>query len=314
MKEIEFLSPKFLRYFRVISETGSFLSASKDLNTSQPALTRAIKLLELNLKKKLFLRSKKGITLTEEGKILLDYSKKNSQENIKIKSLIQNFKKDLNKDDNDFIMIGIPPTLPSSFKEHFIWYIKQNFSNSRIKVIDENSFILEQQVKQKKIDFAILTLPSNNLEIETFFLMNDRFGVAFPQNHYFKDKKLIELSLVQQQNDYVFRDHCEFIFYKEKLNQNKSISYPEYKEIIKKRKFEKGIKDVIYTDNEITSSICIKQGLGVGVMPESIAKNNRLSFRYFTDKRLKIEIYFIKHLNSKPLNLNPEILKNLFLN
>ena len=82
MKEIEFLNPKFLRYFRVISETGSFLSASKNLNTSQPALTRAIKLLEFNLQKQLFLRSKKGITLTEEGKILLDYSKKNSQENI----------------------------------------------------------------------------------------------------------------------------------------------------------------------------------------------------------------------------------------
>ena len=171
MKEIEFLNPKFLTYFRVISETGSFLSASKDLNTSQPALTRAIKLLEFNLKKKLFLRSKKGITLTEEGKILLDYSKKNSQENIKIKSLIQNFKKGLNQDDNDFITIGIPPTLPSIFKEHFIWYIKQNFSNSRIKVVDENSFNLEQKVEQKKVDYAISTLPSNNLEIETFFLM-----------------------------------------------------------------------------------------------------------------------------------------------
>ena len=314
MKEIEFLSPKFLRYFRVISETGSFLSASKNLNTSQPALTRAIKLLEFNLKKKLFLRSKKGITLTEEGKILLDHSKKNSQENIKIKSLIQNFKKGLNKDDNDIITIGIPPTLPSSFKEHFIWFIKQNFSNSRIKVLDENSFNLEQQVKQKKVDFAISTLPSNDLEIKNFFLMNDRFGVAFHQNHFFKDKKLIELSLAQQQNDYVFRDHCEFIFYKEKFNQNKNISYSEYKEIIKKRKFEKGFKDVIYTDNEVTSSICIKQGLGVGVIPESIAINNRLSFRYFTDKRLQREINLIRHKNSKTLNLNPEILKNLFLN
>ena len=314
MKEIEFLSPKFLRYFRVISETGSFLSASKNLNTSQPALTRAIKLLEFNLKKKLFLRSKKGITLTEEGKILLDYSKKNSQENIKIKSLIQNLKKGLNRDDNDFITIGIPPTIPSSFKENFIWFIKQNFSNSRIKVVIENSFILAQQVKQKKVDYAISTLPCNILEIETFFLMNDRFGVAFPQNHFFKDKKQVELSLTQQQNDYVFRDHCEFIFYKEKLTKNKNISYSEYKEIINKRKFEKGFKDIIYTDNEITSSICIKQGLGVGVIPESVARNNRLSFRYFTDKRLQREIYFVRHLNSKPLNLNPEILKNLFLN
>ena len=56
MKEIEFLNPKFLRYFRVISETGSFLSASKKLNVSQPALTRAIKLLEFNLKKTTFFK------------------------------------------------------------------------------------------------------------------------------------------------------------------------------------------------------------------------------------------------------------------
>ena len=314
MKEIEFLNPKFLRYFRVISETGSFLSASKKLNVSQPALTRAIKLLEFNLKKKLFLRGKKGITLTEEGKLLLDYSKNNSQANLKIKSLIQNYKKDLKEEKNEFITIGIPPTLASLFKENFIWFVKQNFSNSRIKVIDENSFNLIQSVQEKKIDFAISTLPSDNPKIDEFFLMSDRFGVAFHQNHFFKDKKQIELSLVQQQNDYVFRDHCEFFFYKEKLTQNKNISYSEYKEIIKKRKFEKGFKDVIYTDNEITSSICIKQGLGVGVIPESIARNNRLSFRYFTDKRLQREIYFIRGLNSKPLNFNPEILKNLFLN
>lgn len=314
MKEIEFLNPKFLRYFRVISEKGSFLSASKDLNTSQPALTRAIKLLEFNLKKKLFLRGKKGITLTEEGKLLLDYSKNNSQANLKIKSLIQNYKKDLKEEKNEFITIGIPPTLASSFKENFIWFIKQNFSNSRIKVIDENSFSLIQNVQEKKIDFAISTLPSDNPKIDEFFLMNDRFGVAFHQNHFFKDKKQIELSLAQQQNNYVFRDHCEFIFYKEKITQNKNISYSEYEEIIKKRKFEKGFKDVIYTNNESTSSICIKQGLGVAVIPESIARNNRLFFRYFTDKRLQREIYFIRGSNSKPLNLNPEILKNLFLN
>ena len=169
MKEIEFLNPKFLRYFRVISETGSFLSASKNLNTSQPALTRAIKLLEFNLQKQLFLRNKKGITLTDEGKLLLDYSKNNSQANLKIKTLIQNYKKELKEEKNEFITIGIPPTLPSSFKEHFIWFIKQNFSNSRIKVIDENSFNLIQSVQEKKIDFAISTLPPDNPEIEEFF-------------------------------------------------------------------------------------------------------------------------------------------------
>jgi len=45
----DFLNPKFIRYFLRVADTGSFTTASKDLNISQPSLTRAIQIIEENL-------------------------------------------------------------------------------------------------------------------------------------------------------------------------------------------------------------------------------------------------------------------------
>jgi len=65
----DFLNPKFIRYFLRVADTGSLSAASKDLNVSQPSLTRAIQVIEENLQVKLFTRSKKGIELTEQGEL-----------------------------------------------------------------------------------------------------------------------------------------------------------------------------------------------------------------------------------------------------
>ena len=59
----------------MVADKGNFLSAGKDLNISQPSLTRAVQILETNLKKKLFLRSKKGVKLTKEGEIFYHNAK-----------------------------------------------------------------------------------------------------------------------------------------------------------------------------------------------------------------------------------------------
>ena len=45
----DFLNPRFLRYFIKVADLGSLVSASKDLNVSQPSITRAVQILENNL-------------------------------------------------------------------------------------------------------------------------------------------------------------------------------------------------------------------------------------------------------------------------
>ena len=61
-----------IRAFIAIAEEQSFTRAARRLFVSQPPLTRQIHGLEEELGVTLFVRSKQGAQLTEEGRLLLD--------------------------------------------------------------------------------------------------------------------------------------------------------------------------------------------------------------------------------------------------
>ena len=72
-KECLYLKTK-LDYYRVFYETaryGSFSLAAEKLFISQSAISQCIHQLEMDLDTKLFHRSRRGVTLTQEGKMLL---------------------------------------------------------------------------------------------------------------------------------------------------------------------------------------------------------------------------------------------------
>ena len=59
-----------LEYFMAIAREESITGAANALNLSQPALTRSLKLLEVELGKQLVIRGKRRATLTEDGMLL----------------------------------------------------------------------------------------------------------------------------------------------------------------------------------------------------------------------------------------------------
>ena len=65
----------FLKYYYEVANAKNITKASEILNISQPALTKAIKELENELNTTLLIRNKKGVVLTEQGKILYEYTK-----------------------------------------------------------------------------------------------------------------------------------------------------------------------------------------------------------------------------------------------
>lgn len=307
----EFLNPKFLNYFLVVADKGSILAASKDLRISQPSITRSIKIIEFNLKKKIFSRGKKGIQLTEEGQILYAFAKKREIENQKI---VTNIKSNtlLNQDKvKNQITIGFPSTLSTLHKDHFIWFMKDYFKDKRLKVVETNSFDLINLIKNNKINYAISTLPQEEENIIKDFLFEDVFCVAFAKGHKFEKSKKIKLKDVQSESNYVFRDSCEFLYYKTYNEKNKIINKQEFNNLIDIRKKNKGHADVIYTENENTSSTCIKQGLGIGIIPESIAQNNALIYKPIDEPKISRKIYLIRNKNTSLFDINLETLKKI---
>src|SRR5579862_1970744 len=82
-------SPAELAYFLEVSATLNLSRASERLGISQPSLSLAIKRLEETLGTSLFVRHKRGVTLTQAGKQLLLYARQLLQywENTKSKVL-----------------------------------------------------------------------------------------------------------------------------------------------------------------------------------------------------------------------------------
>src|ERR1700759_5172966 len=61
-----------LRYFVVLAEEGNFGRAANRLNMSQPPLTRQIQQLEEDVGAQLFLRTRKGVRMTNAGQVLFE--------------------------------------------------------------------------------------------------------------------------------------------------------------------------------------------------------------------------------------------------
>lgn len=71
MKDIASLELRQLRYFIAVAEELNLSQAARRLNISQPPLTRQIQQLEAAVDAPLFIRSARGVELTESGRVLL---------------------------------------------------------------------------------------------------------------------------------------------------------------------------------------------------------------------------------------------------
>jgi DNA-binding transcriptional LysR family regulator len=64
-----------LRLFTAVAEQGGFTAAGRLLRVSQPAISKAVRQLEGQLGTQLLVRTAQGVTLTEEGRVLLGHAR-----------------------------------------------------------------------------------------------------------------------------------------------------------------------------------------------------------------------------------------------
>lgn len=89
------IETNLLAQFAAFADAGTLTRAAEKLHTSQPALTRAMKKLELELGVPLFVRSKNHLELTETGRYAVPYAKRVLQENLDFCSRIRSYDRSL---------------------------------------------------------------------------------------------------------------------------------------------------------------------------------------------------------------------------
>ena len=155
-----------LKIFLKTAEKLSFTKAAEELFMTQPAVTKHIHKLEQNLQTKLFVRHGNKISLTEAGKVLLNYSRK-------IDKVYNQLHFELGQLQNQFqgkLRIGASTTMTQYVLPDIIKKFKERYPDLQISVINGNTEFIEKSLRENKIDLGIIEGQSKHhgIQYQTF--------------------------------------------------------------------------------------------------------------------------------------------------
>nr|YP_009497767.1 rubisco operon transcription regulator [Acanthoceras zachariasii]AWT40480.1 rubisco operon transcription regulator [Acanthoceras zachariasii] len=177
-----------LRILKAVASEKSFTKASETLFLSQPSLSKQIQILENRLGILLLNRENNTISLTESGKVFLQYSER-------ILALCEESCRALNdvkNGDRGNLTVGASQTIGTYLMPRVLALFAQHYPQINIKVQVDSTRIIAKNVVNREIDIALVggDVPEElkkNLQIENF--VEDELILIIPKSHPFALKK-----------------------------------------------------------------------------------------------------------------------------
>jgi DNA-binding transcriptional LysR family regulator len=179
-----------LRILKAVATEKSFTKAAALLYLSQPSLSKQIKILEKNLDILLINRENSKISLTENGRVFLQYSER-------ILALCEESCRaliDLKNGERGNLNVGASQTIGTYLLPKVLALFAQNYPQIDLKVHINPTRIIAKNILNREIDIAVVggEIPDNfkkKLTVENF--VEDEFSLIIPTSHPFATKKKI---------------------------------------------------------------------------------------------------------------------------
>lgn len=195
------ISFEYYKIFYVVAKTGNITKAADELMISQPAISKCIKHLEEQLGGQLFVRTKRGVVLTEEGEEFYKYI---SQAMEFINNAEHKFSEMIHLETGT-IRIGISTTLTKKFLIPYLEIFHKKYPRIKIQIQTAISSKLFSLLRQGLIDLVIINLPyeeMSDIEITKVREVHDCFivGDAYKDltNKTIELKDLVKYPLILQ--------------------------------------------------------------------------------------------------------------------
>ncbi len=168
-----------LKYIIAVNQEKHFRKAAEKCFVSQPTLSIAIKKLENELDVNLFERHKHEIIVTPIGQQIIQLAEEILERSKNIKELAKEHQGDLSAELKIGGIYTIAPYLFPKLIPNF-----HNLAPNVPLIIEENyTHVLAEKLKTGALDIAILSLPFDEPNIETFALYEEPFKAIFPKEH-----------------------------------------------------------------------------------------------------------------------------------
>lgn len=158
-----------LEYFVQVAQLGSFSKAAAVLDVAQPALSRQVRALEIELRETLLLRTGRGVALTEAGRRLLEHG-------AAILQAVTQAREDmgpLRDEPVGRIVIGLPPTLGRTLTIPLVETFKARLPRAQLAVVEGLSTHIVEWILSSRVDVGLLYNPEAQPGLELMPLLNE---------------------------------------------------------------------------------------------------------------------------------------------
>ncbi|MFI3729960.1 LysR substrate-binding domain-containing protein [Vagococcus fluvialis] len=160
--------------FIVLVETKSYTKTAKQINFTQPAVTKHIQFIEKELKTSLVIYQNNQLTITSEGIYLYHQIKKIQSEIIKIESFLI---------DEISLQIGTSKTIGEFIISDTLSEFNQQFDNPKVSVLVDNTSALLSLLTKRKIDFALISGPISISDFDCEVFLEDNILLVCSNQH-----------------------------------------------------------------------------------------------------------------------------------
>lgn len=167
---------KQLEYFVRVAELGSFTRASIVLDIAQPALSRQVRMLELEFEQNLLLRNGRGVVPTDAGKLLLEYGRG-------ILHQVERMREELGRARGALVghvALGLPPSLLKILAVPIFREFKEKFPAAKLAIREGMSAGMHESLISGRLDVALLYNAVSSPDVDLIPLLEEELFLIAP--------------------------------------------------------------------------------------------------------------------------------------
>ncbi|MDD9149779.1 LysR family transcriptional regulator [Sporolactobacillus sp. CQH2019] len=168
-----------LMYLTQIAKEKSYTVAAQKLHVSQPALSKMIKNLEIELGVPIFIHSRRNPELTDIGKSIVE-------ESCKILESVENLSKSIEDTINlkkGNVAVGIPPVISTVYFPKVISGFQSMFPDIKLNVVEAGAEEVQEKILNGLIDIGFVIMPVDEKRVDVYPVTHDLSVLLVNKDH-----------------------------------------------------------------------------------------------------------------------------------
>lgn len=167
---------KQLEYFVRVADLRSFTRASIDIDVAQPALSRQVRQLEVELRQNLLIRNGRGVTLTEAGELFLDHARGILHQVERAREAVDHLRGAF----AGRVAVGLPPSLAKRLTVPLSRAFRQRLPNATLSITESLSTAMQSALMAGHLDIALVYNPLPSNEVDSVVILEEELFLVGP--------------------------------------------------------------------------------------------------------------------------------------